>query len=87
MSSSSPSSPGQVAPEDQLQSCHPQACAIQACIQKNTFNQAKCEHLIDALYKCCSSFYASNPKYENQPDACPTPKETEGNMKSRGIRR
>ncbi|KAH8156435.1 hypothetical protein CIB48_g11815 [Xylaria polymorpha] len=32
----------------------PRACAIQG---KNGFNQAKCEHLIDALYECCDAFY------------------------------
>ncbi|KAI1339562.1 DUF1903-domain-containing protein [Xylariaceae sp. FL0016] len=37
--------------------CHPRACAIQDCLGKNGFNQAKCEHLIDALYECCDAFY------------------------------
>ncbi|KAI0905545.1 DUF1903-domain-containing protein [Ustulina deusta] len=37
--------------------CHPRACAIQDCLGKHSFNQAKCEHLIDALYECCDAFY------------------------------
>ncbi|KAI1824243.1 DUF1903-domain-containing protein [Xylaria intraflava] len=40
--------------------CHPRACAIQACLERNGFNQAKCEHLIDALYECCDAFYRKN---------------------------
>jgi len=27
------------------------------CLQKNGYQQKKCEHLIDALYECCNAFY------------------------------
>ncbi|CBX94012.1 hypothetical protein IAQ61_003886 [Plenodomus lingam] len=37
--------------------CHPRACAIQNCIQRNSFNEAKCKKEIDALYECCNAFY------------------------------
>lgn len=37
--------------------CHPRACAIQDCLGKNGYNEAKCEYLIDALYECCDAFY------------------------------
>ncbi|KAI0387308.1 DUF1903-domain-containing protein [Hypomontagnella monticulosa] len=37
--------------------CHPRACAIQDCLGKNNYNEAKCSHLIDALYECCDAFY------------------------------
>ncbi|KAI6087057.1 DUF1903-domain-containing protein [Hypoxylon rubiginosum] len=37
--------------------CHPRACAIQDCLGKNGYNEAKCSHLIDALYDCCDAFY------------------------------
>ncbi|KAI0388814.1 DUF1903-domain-containing protein [Xylariaceae sp. FL0594] len=40
--------------------CHPRACAIQDCLTKNGFNEARCEHLIDALYECCNAFYEKN---------------------------
>ncbi|KAI1175416.1 hypothetical protein F4777DRAFT_550698 [Nemania sp. FL0916] len=40
--------------------CHPRACAIQNCLEKNNFNQTKCEHLVDALYECCAAFYKQN---------------------------
>ncbi|KXL42080.1 hypothetical protein M433DRAFT_94346 [Acidomyces richmondensis BFW] len=37
--------------------CHPRACAIQDCIQKNNYNEEKCQKQIDALYECCNLFY------------------------------
>ncbi|KAI1268821.1 DUF1903-domain-containing protein [Xylariaceae sp. FL1019] len=37
--------------------CHPRACAIQDCLGKNGYNEAKCEHLVDALYECCNALY------------------------------
>lgn len=46
-------------PSDALDSaspCNPHACAIQSCMQKH-WNQEKCEHLIDDLYRCCARFY------------------------------
>ncbi|KAI8956412.1 DUF1903-domain-containing protein [Xylaria longipes] len=49
--------------------CHPRAVRRQNpdqkshcrdCLGKNGFNQAKCEHLVDALYECCDAFYQKN---------------------------
>ncbi|KAI1094182.1 DUF1903-domain-containing protein [Rostrohypoxylon terebratum] len=37
--------------------CHPRACAIQDCLTKNNYNEAKCSRFIDALYECCDAFY------------------------------
>lgn len=37
--------------------CHPLACAIQDCIQKNSYKEEKCQSQIDELYKCCNLFY------------------------------
>ncbi|KAJ5127167.1 hypothetical protein N7448_007946 [Penicillium atrosanguineum] len=37
--------------------CHPRACAIQDCLTKNGYNEAKCQAQIDALYECCNAFY------------------------------
>ncbi|KAJ5956754.1 hypothetical protein N7501_011033 [Penicillium viridicatum] len=39
------------------QPCKPRACAIQDCLQKNSFNEDKCQAQIDALYECCNAFY------------------------------
>ncbi|RMX80109.1 hypothetical protein D0869_07808 [Hortaea werneckii] len=61
-------------PEDGLKvepACHPQACAIQDCIQKNNFKEERCQKqastspmpsllVIDALYECCNLFYQRN---------------------------
>ncbi|KAK4130415.1 DUF1903-domain-containing protein [Trichocladium antarcticum] len=40
--------------------CHPHACAIQNCLTKNGFDEAKCTKLVDALYECCQAFYDKN---------------------------
>ncbi|KAB5580129.1 hypothetical protein GE09DRAFT_1080983 [Coniochaeta sp. 2T2.1] len=40
--------------------CHPRACAIQDCLTKNNYNEAKCERFIDSLYECCQAFYEKN---------------------------
>ncbi|GAM86066.1 hypothetical protein ANO11243_040760 [Dothideomycetidae sp. 11243] len=37
--------------------CHPRACAIQECLQKNGYKEEKCQGQIDALYECCNAFY------------------------------
>lgn len=52
--------------------CYPRACAIQSCLDRNGFNQAKCEHLIDDLYRCCHSFYQQRGR-DAQADSCPIP--------------
>lgn len=63
-------------PSDALDSaspCNPHACAIQSCMQKN-LDQAKCEHLIDDLYRCCARFYNKAKQEGNtKPDteSCP----------------
>lgn len=37
--------------------CHPRACAIQACLTKNSYKEEKCQAEVDALYECCNAFY------------------------------
>ncbi|KAJ5553197.1 hypothetical protein N7494_002575 [Penicillium frequentans] len=37
--------------------CHPRACAIQNCLNKNSWQEEKCQAQIDALYECCNAFY------------------------------
>ncbi|CDO52380.1 similar to Saccharomyces cerevisiae YMR194C-B CMC4 Protein that localizes to the mitochondrial intermembrane space via the Mia40p-Erv1p system [Geotrichum candidum] len=43
------------------QPCHAQACAIQGCLKKSNYNEARCTKAIDALYACCLDFYNANP--------------------------
>ena len=33
---------------------------IAACLDKNGYNEAKCQAQIDALYECCNAFYQAN---------------------------
>ncbi|KAK3310349.1 uncharacterized protein B0T15DRAFT_518255 [Chaetomium strumarium] len=40
--------------------CHPRACAIQDCLTKTGYNEAKCAKYVDALYECCQTFYEKN---------------------------
>ncbi|AEO65817.1 uncharacterized protein THITE_2048305, partial [Thermothielavioides terrestris NRRL 8126] len=40
--------------------CHPRACAIQNCLTKNGYDEAKCAQFVDALYECCQAFYERN---------------------------
>ncbi|KAI0543995.1 DUF1903-domain-containing protein [Xylaria curta] len=49
--------------------CHPRAVH---CLGKNGFNQARCEHLIDALYECCDAFYQKNGEAATTA-SCPKP--------------
>ncbi|PLB37472.1 uncharacterized protein BDW47DRAFT_107106 [Aspergillus candidus] len=50
--------------------CHPRACAIQACLTKNSFNEDKCQAQIDALYECCNAFYQERGDHGQTP-SCP----------------
>ena len=38
------------------------ACAIQTCLSRNSYNQAKCEQFVEALYRCCDEFYKAVDK-------------------------
>ncbi len=82
--SSSSSSPASTEEREQL-TCHTRACALQSCLQKNTYDAARCDKLVDDLYRCCARFYQANPDYKTQPDACPKPAETSRKMKQRGL--
>ncbi|PNS18986.1 hypothetical protein CAC42_6081 [Sphaceloma murrayae] len=50
--------------------CHARACAIQNCLQKNQFDQSRCEKEIDALYECCNAFYQRDGDTAQNP-GCP----------------
>jgi hypothetical protein len=41
-------------PDDKFKEpCKKYACAIQDCLNKNKFNQEKCEDAIEAMRECC----------------------------------
>ncbi|KAM3508050.1 hypothetical protein MY11210_006898 [Beauveria gryllotalpidicola] len=52
--------------------CHPPACAIQDCLTKNNYNEAKCQDVIKALYTCCEFFYERYGDDASSP-SCPKP--------------
>ncbi|SPO35645.1 related to Cx9C motif-containing protein 4, mitochondrial [Pseudozyma flocculosa] len=60
--------------------CYPKACAIQSCLTSNSFNQSKCEHLIDDLYRCCAQFYKQRGT-DAEADSCPIPSVVERRIK------
>ncbi|KAH7017847.1 hypothetical protein EDB80DRAFT_706117 [Ilyonectria destructans] len=52
--------------------CLPRACAIQDCLTRNNYNDAKCQTAIKALYECCEVFYERNGDEGTTP-CCPKP--------------
>lgn len=57
---------------DEGNPCKPHACAIQTCIQRNQFQQEKCESLIRDLYRCCADYYKDHGPTELSV-SCPKP--------------
>lgn len=43
------------------------ACAIQSCLSRTSYNEQKCQQYVNALYRCCASFYdkAAAGSYKN----------------------
>lgn len=41
------------------ESCHKEACAIQTCLQKNNYQESKCQESINQLYQCCEKLLKS----------------------------
>ena len=37
------------------QTCQSEACAIQSCLDKNNYDEAKCQRFIRAMEKCCEA--------------------------------
>ncbi|KAI0846928.1 DUF1903-domain-containing protein [Daldinia vernicosa] len=62
--------------------CHPRACAIQDCLGKNDYDEAKCSRYIDALYECCDAFYKKHGDNATSP-SCPKPNLLRLKMKQR----
>ncbi|KAH8124461.1 hypothetical protein ACSS6W_003191 [Trichoderma asperelloides] len=63
-------------PKDDVEArppCHPRACAIQDCLVKNNYNEARCQNAVKALYECCEAFYQRYGDDATSP-SCPLPK-------------
>ncbi|KAK9383325.1 uncharacterized protein V2V93DRAFT_364849 [Kockiozyma suomiensis] len=41
--------------------CHAEACAIQDCLRRSNYNEARCTSAIDMLYSCCKKMYDADP--------------------------
>ncbi|KAG6018987.1 hypothetical protein E4U41_003466, partial [Claviceps citrina] len=52
--------------------CHPRACAIQDCLTRNNYSEAKCQDVVKALYECCDAFYRKYGEEATTP-SCPKP--------------
>ncbi|WVO18626.1 hypothetical protein L204_106345 [Cryptococcus depauperatus] len=54
--------------------CQAEACEIQSCIQRNNYDEFKCQAQVEALYRCCLKMYR-NAERDNskaaQSTACP----------------
>ncbi|OJJ49720.1 hypothetical protein ASPZODRAFT_128232 [Penicilliopsis zonata CBS 506.65] len=62
--------------------CHSRACAIQACLTKNSYREDRCQAQIDALYACCNAFYQERGDDAKTP-SCPKPSLLRLKMKQR----
>ncbi|KZV82882.1 DUF1903-domain-containing protein [Exidia glandulosa HHB12029] len=52
------------------QACQAQACDLQACLNKNTYNPERCDAQMFKLYECCAKMYDSKGK-DAESTACP----------------
>lgn len=59
-----------MANDGKVEPCKAEACAIQDCLQRHGYNEAKCTKLIDKLYLCCKSYYEENGQ-DKQTTCCP----------------
>lgn len=66
--------------------CKPLACAIQTCIQRNQFQQEKCEHLIRNLYHCCDTYYERHGR-DKEYASCPKPSKVDEKLRQWGEKR
>ncbi|CAI2168751.1 11030_t:CDS:2 [Funneliformis geosporum] len=46
-------------PKDDSQPCLNEACQIQTCLQKNDYQEARCQQAIDKLLQCCDKLLKS----------------------------
>ncbi|TEB37841.1 hypothetical protein FA13DRAFT_1621355, partial [Coprinellus micaceus] len=49
------------------------ACALHACLNKNTYSPEKCDKDLRRLYECCRDFYAKAGEGAES-TACPMPR-------------
>ena len=59
--------------------CKPLACDIQACIQRNQYQQERCDHLGRKLYECCAAYYERHGR-DKACVSCPRPDKVDQKM-------
>ncbi|CAK9784280.1 DUF1903-domain-containing protein [Cutaneotrichosporon oleaginosum] len=59
--------------------CQAEACAIQDCLDRNGYNEAKCQAAVRRLYECCAEMYAREG--EAKSPSCPTPQVVQRKLK------
>ncbi|KAI0363997.1 hypothetical protein BV20DRAFT_1039624 [Pilatotrama ljubarskyi] len=50
--------------------CQSIACALQSCLNKNTYSPEKCDDHVRKLYKCCWNMYKETDG-KGESTACP----------------
>lgn len=68
---------------DNFNPCKPIACDIQACIQRNQFQQDRCDYLVKRLYQCCASYYKKYGR-ESECVSCPKPDALDRKLRDMG---
>ncbi|KAF7341201.1 DUF1903-domain-containing protein [Mycena venus] len=54
------------------EACQAEACALQTCLNKNTYKPEKCDERLRGLYGCCQQMYDNAPEgAEPSSTACP----------------
>lgn len=65
------------------------ACAIQTCLTRNNYSEAKCEKALKELYQCCSDMYkrleSEGKPIESKSPSCPLPNVVARKMKQLGM--
>ncbi|KAI5887102.1 DUF1903-domain-containing protein [Schizophyllum commune H4-8] len=52
--------------------CQAEACKLQTCLNKYTYQPDKCNDNLKQLYKCCQKFYEETGE-KGESTACPIP--------------
>ncbi|TFK97330.1 hypothetical protein BDV98DRAFT_574657 [Pterulicium gracile] len=63
--------------------CQAEACALQTCLNKNTYSPDKCNERVKQLYLCCQRFYKETDD-KGESTACPMPRVVERWLKDHG---
>ncbi|OCH93536.1 DUF1903-domain-containing protein [Obba rivulosa] len=63
--------------------CQAEACALQSCLNKNTYSPDKCDEHLRKLYRCCQTMYKQTDG-KGESTACPMPNIVQRWLKNHG---